>query len=107
MINITERAADKIKEISEADDLGHTTIRLRVIGGGCAGFSYDLYYDENPTELDEVFTAHGATVIVDPLSFQYVDGITIDYVVKDLAEGFRFENPNIQSTCGCGNSFSA
>lgn len=107
MINITEKAADKIKEISDADDLGHTTIRLRVVGGGCAGFSYDLYYDDNPTELDEVFNAYGATVIVDPLSYQYVDGITIDYVSKDWSEGFHFENPNIKSTCGCGNSFSA
>jgi iron-sulfur cluster insertion protein len=107
MITITESAANKIKEISEAEELGHTFIRLRVIGGGCAGFSYDLYFDNTPTELDEQFSAHGATVIIDPLSYQYLDGITVDYLVKGLAEGFHFENPNVSSTCGCGNSFSA
>lgn len=107
MINVTERAAEKIKEIAEADDLGHNSIRIRVIGGGCAGFSYDLYYDNNVSELDEIFNAHGVSIIVDPLSFQYIDGITIDYIVKPFAEGFHFENPNIKSTCGCGNSFSA
>lgn len=106
MINITEKAADKIKEISEGDDIGHNCIRLRIIGGGCAGLSYDLYYDDAPTELDEQFSDHGVTVIVDPLSFQYLDGITIDYVVKGLGEGFHFKNPNVTATCGCGNSFS-
>lgn len=107
MINITEQAAEKIIEISEGDDLGHYSIRVRVIGGGCAGFSYDLYYDDNPTEMDEVVTQHNVTVIVDPLSFQYLDGITIDYMVKDFAQGFKFINPNVTATCGCGNSFSA
>jgi iron-sulfur cluster insertion protein len=107
MITITEKAAEKIKDIAEGDGIEYNTIRLRVIGGGCAGFSYDLYYDDNVNELDEVFGAHGVKIIVDPLSLQYVDGINIDYVVKGLAEGFHFENPNVSSTCGCGNSFSA
>lgn len=106
MINITEQAAAKIIEIAEEDELQHS-IRVKVIGGGCAGFSYDLYYDDKPTELDEVFIEHDVTVIIDPLSFQYLDGITLDYVVKDFAHGFKFINPNVTATCGCGNSFSA
>jgi iron-sulfur cluster insertion protein len=106
MINITEQAAAKIIEISEEDDLA-PSIRVRVIGGGCAGFSYDLYFDDKPTEMDEVTTQHSVTVIIDPLSFQYLDGITIDYMIKDFAQGFKFINPNVTATCGCGSSFSA
>jgi iron-sulfur cluster insertion protein len=106
MIHITDKAAEKIKEISEAEGIGHCRIRLRVIGGGCAGFSYDLYYEEASTDLDEVEEVKGITVIVDPLSYQYLDGIEVDYATKSMSEGFTFNNPNVSGSCGCGSSFS-
>lgn len=106
MILITDKAAEKIKEISEAEGIGHCRIRLRVIGGGCAGFIYDLYYEEASTDMDEVEDVKGVTVIIDPLSYQYLDGIEVDYATKSMSEGFTFNNPNVSGSCGCGSSFS-
>lgn len=106
MILITDKAAEKIKEISEAEGIGHCRIRLRVIGGGCAGFAYDLYYEEVSTDMDEVEDVKGVTVIIDPLSYQYLDGVEIDYATKSMSEGFTFNNPNVSGSCGCGSSFS-
>lgn len=107
MISVTDKAVLKIKEISEAEGIGHFRVRLRVIGGGCAGFSYDLYYEEMPTDLDEIVDVNGVTIVVDPLSFQYLDGVEVDYAEKSMSEGFTFNNPNVGATCGCGSSFSA
>lgn len=107
MITITEKAAEKVQEIATAESLAGQGLRLRVIGGGCSGFSYDLYFDETPTELDETFEDKGIKLFVDPLSFQYLDGTEIDYVEGLHGSGFKFGNPNVKGTCGCGSSFSA
>jgi iron-sulfur cluster insertion protein len=107
MIAATEKAIVKIKEISDSEGIGHYNIRLKVIGGGCAGFSYDMFYEENVTPMDETSEIDGITIVVDPLSFQYLDGVEIDYVTNHLGAGFKFINPNVKSTCGCGSSFSA
>lgn len=107
MITITQKAADKVQEIAAAEDLVGQGLRLRVIGGGCAGFAYDLYFEDKPTELDEQFEDKGVKLYIDPLSFQYLDGTEIDYVESLHASGFKFGNPNVRSTCGCGSSFSA
>lgn len=106
MITITEKAADKVKEIADAEALHGQGLRLRVIGGGCAGFSYDLYFEDKPTDLDESFEDKGVLLYVDPLSFQYLEGTQIDYVESLHGAGFKFENPNIKGSCGCGSSFS-
>ncbi|HHH11043.1 MAG TPA: iron-sulfur cluster insertion protein ErpA [Sorangium sp.] len=106
MITITEQAAKKVREISDEEGLQGQGLRLRVIGGGCAGFNYDLYFEEEPTSMDESFEHNGVTMYVDPLSFQYLDGTEIDYVEGLHASGFKFSNPNVSSTCGCGQSFS-
>src|SRR4029453_6500347 len=82
-------------------------LRLRVIGGGCAGFQYDLYFEDSPTDLDETFESHGIRVYIDPLSYQYLDGTEIDYVEGVHGSGFKFGNPNVTGTCGCGSSFQA
>jgi iron-sulfur cluster insertion protein len=105
MIAITQTAAEKVKEISEAEGLDGQALRLRVIGGGCAGFQYDLYFEEHTTEFDEQFESNGIKLCVDPLSFQYLDGTEIDYVEGAHGSGFKFGNPNVTSTCGCGSSF--
>lgn len=106
MITITEKAVAKIKEISEAEDIGHTTVRIKVLGGGCSGFTYDMGYEDTATELDEVIEQDGVKVIVDPVSFQYVANITIDYT-GGLVGGFSFKNPDSKGSCGCGKSFDA
>jgi iron-sulfur cluster insertion protein len=106
MISITQKAADKVLEISAEEGLEGQGLRLRVIGGGCAGFNYDLYFEDKPTSMDEEFEARGVKMYVDPLSFQYLDGTEIDYVEGLTGSGFKFSNPNVTSTCGCGQSFS-
>jgi iron-sulfur cluster insertion protein len=107
MISITTLAADKVKEISQSEGLNGQGLRLRVIGGGCAGFQYDLYFEDKPTEFDERFDSNGVALFIDPLSYQYLDGTEIDYVESTHGSGFKFGNPNVTSTCGCGSSFKA
>ncbi len=107
MITITEKAAAKVHEIAKEEDLGGQGLRLRVVGGGCAGFSYDLYFEDKPTDMDEEFESLGVKLFIDPLSYQYLDGTEIDYVESLQGAGFKFGNPNVKSTCGCGSSFSA
>ena len=106
MISITKLAAEKVKEIATAEGLLGQGLRLRVIGGGCAGFQYDLYFEENPADMDEQFESNGVPLFVDPLSYQYLDGTEIDYVEGAHGSGFKFGNPNVTSTCGCGSSFN-
>lgn len=106
-ISITDRAAEKVQEIAQAEALVGQGLRLRVIGGGCAGFSYDLYFEDKPTDMDEQFEEKGVKLYIDPLSFQYLDGTEIDYVEGLHGAGFKFGNPNVKATCGCGSSFSA
>jgi iron-sulfur cluster insertion protein len=107
MIAMTEVAASKVKEISEQEGLAGQGLRLRVVGGGCSGFSYDLYFEEAPAANDKIFELHGVKLYVDPFSYQYLDGTEVDYVEGLQGSGFKFMNPNVKSTCGCGSSFSA
>lgn len=106
MITITERAATKVKDIANEESLHGQGLRLRVMGGGCAGFNYDLYFEDAPTSMDEEFENRGVKMYVDPLSYQYLDGTELDYVEGLYGSGFKFTNPNVTSTCGCGSSFS-
>jgi iron-sulfur cluster assembly accessory protein len=109
LVSLTALAAEKVREILEAereagnveDDMG---LRLRVVGGGCSGFSYDLYFD-NQTELDRTWAIQGVEVLVDEMSLMYLLGTEIDYVEGLAGAGFKFNNPNVKSTCGCGSSF--
>ena len=107
MISLTDKAAEKVKEIREAEDLGDQGLRVRVIGGGCSGFSYDLYFEDETTDRDERFESHGIPIYVDYMSYQYLEDTEIDYVEGLYGAGFKFLNPQAKSTCGCGSSFSA
>jgi iron-sulfur cluster insertion protein len=107
MISITPFAAEKVREIASQEGLMGQGLRLRVVGGGCAGFQYDLYFEDKPTDMDESFESNGVAMFIDPLSYQYLDGTEIDYVEGAYGSGFKFGNPNVTSTCGCGSSFSA
>ena len=106
MLRITPVAATKVNEIRDAEAIEpHLALRLRVVGGGCAGFSYDLYFDE-PAEVDRQFEVQGVKCIVDEMSLMYLVGTEVDYVEGLQGAGFKFQNPNVKSTCGCGSSFS-
>jgi iron-sulfur cluster insertion protein len=106
LVQITTLAASKVNEIRQAEGIeGGQFLRLRVVGGGCAGFSYDLYFDEQ-TEVDRQFDVNGVSVVVDEMSLMYLIGTEVDYVEGLQGAGFKFNNPNVKSTCGCGSSFS-
>ena len=107
MLNLTTRAADKVKEIRDTEGLVGQGLRVRVIGGGCAGFSYDLFFEDETSDLDQTFESHGIPIYVDMMSAQYLEGTEIDYVEGLQGAGFKFVNPQAKQTCGCGSSFSA
>ncbi len=112
-IFLTEVAAKEIKSIidDQAKDggLDPSKVRLRVgvKGGGCSGFSYILDLTEADDNAFERFDQHGVTVVCDPKSHLYLDGVTIDFRDEVMGRGFVFNNPNATSSCGCGSSFSA
>ncbi len=106
MLGLTELAAAKVKEIQSAEAIDpNFGLRLRVVGGGCSGFAYDLYFDAK-ADGDRLFDSHGVQLFVDQMSLQYLAGTTVDYVEGLQGAGFKFGNPNVKSTCGCGSSFS-
>ncbi len=103
---LTELASVKVREIREEEKIeAHYGLRVKVIGGGCAGFQYDLFFDEIG-EGDNTFESQGVKLVVDQMSFMYLMGTTIDYVEGLSSAGFKFENPNTTGSCGCGSSFS-
>ena len=108
-ITLTETAAKEISTIIEKQELSLEKVRLRVgvKGGGCSGFSYILDLTENQKDSDESFDQHGVKIICDPKSYLYLNGTTIDFKDEIMGRGFVFQNPNANSTCGCGSSFSA
>jgi iron-sulfur cluster assembly accessory protein len=107
MITVTSQAAVKIKDIKVAqaapEDVG---LRVRVVGGGCSGFQYQLVFD-SAKPGDQVFESDGVRVVVDPKSFLYLNGTEIDYVDGLNGAGFTMKNPNAKGGCGCGSSFNA
>ena len=106
MITMTEKAATKVREIATDEGLTGQGLRLQVKGGGCSGFQYDLYFDEKPTDMDEVVESQGVQLFIDPLSMQYLENTEIDYVEGLHGAGFKFNNPQVKGSCGCGSSFS-
>lgn len=107
-IELTEAAAKKFLEIAEENGKAGAHLRLSVVGGGCSGFSYSMNFDTNPPEEnDKVFEFFGVKVYVDQASFMYLKGTKVDWVEALDGAGFKFENPNVKTTCGCGSSFSA
>ena len=104
-ITLTETAAGHVKKFSEHH--GHApSLRLRVKTTGCSGYMYEVELCEETHEHDKVFESHGVRLIVDDQSYPFVAGTEIDFAREGLNEGFRFENPNVQATCGCGESFT-
>ena len=106
MLNLTESASSKIKEILKSETSVKPKLRIFVEGGGCSGFQYGFVIEEEDTGDDFNININDIEVLIDPVSAQYIDGITVDF--KDDLEGARFvmSNPNAKTTCGCGSSFS-
>jgi iron-sulfur cluster insertion protein len=103
---LTEVAADKVREIRSDERIeAHYALRVKVMGGGCSGFQYDLFFDEL-LEGDYVFENQGIKLLCDQMSFMYLMGTQIDYVEGLQGAGFKFTNPNTTGSCGCGSSFS-
>ena len=107
MINLTSVASSKVKEIMNMQNPVPVALRVAVVGGGCSGFQYHMAFENNTTEADQIFDFDGLKVFVDATSLMYLQGCNIDYVESLEGAGFKFENPNVKSTCGCGSSFSA
>jgi iron-sulfur cluster assembly accessory protein len=106
LITLTERAASKIKELCAEEPAGDAEVlRIAVQGGGCSGFEYALGFDRGAQEGDHEFELHGVTVVVDPFSAPYLQGATIDFLNGLQESGFKIDNPNVSSACGCGHSF--
>ena len=107
MISLTEKAADKVKEILGNENKEDHALRLGVKGGGCSGFSYTLNIDKIFADSDQLFEDKGIKIVVDAKSFIYLSGTEIDYVENLSGSGFAFSNPNATRSCGCGSSFQA
>ena len=107
MIQLTERAVTKVQEILEGQEPKPAGLRISVVGGGCSGFSYSMAFENAPGLLDKTYNYSNLRVFVDQASLLYLDGAEVDYVETLEGSGFKFNNPNVKSTCGCGSSLSA
>ena len=105
-ISLTPNAIAKVKGIMAQQNPVPAGLRVGVVGGGCSGFSYSLQFDTNAGMMDKVFDMDGLKVFVDATSIMYLNGCRVDYVETLEGAGFKFENPNVKSTCGCGSSFN-
>ncbi|HEX9778216.1 MAG TPA: iron-sulfur cluster insertion protein ErpA, partial [Geopsychrobacteraceae bacterium] len=104
-INLTQAAAEAVRDLLAKRNLEDYALRVFVQGGGCSGFQYGMALDNNFREEDAVFENRGIKVIIDEVSINYLNGATIDYVDELMGSGFKIENPNAVSACGCGSSF--
>ncbi len=108
LLLVTEAAAARVKHLLDQDGkLQSHALRVKVIGGGCSGLQYQLSFDERIGENDTVTEAGGVRVVVDEKSALYLAGTTLDFIDTLQETGFKINNPNAKSTCGCGQSFGA
>src|SRR5215471_666557 len=105
-ITLTANAIGKVKEIMGQQNPVPSGLRIGVVGGGCSGFSYSMSFENAPGVMDKVYNFNDLKVYVDATSAMYLNGCVVDYVETLEAAGFKFENPNVKSTCGCGSSFN-
>jgi iron-sulfur cluster assembly accessory protein len=106
MVQLTEKAVGKVREILDSQEPKPAGLRIAVVGGGCSGFSYSMAFENQPNMLDKTYSFGGLKVFVDQASLLYLDGAEVDYVETLEGSGFKFSNPQVKSTCGCGSSFS-
>lgn len=106
MITLTENAAKAIKRFMRAADPPVVGLRILIQGGGCAGFQYGLRMEREKQDDDTELNIDGITVLIDPMTSTMVEGLTVDFIDSLTHTGFKFDNPNATSRCGCGQSFS-
>ncbi|HIH41487.1 TPA: iron-sulfur cluster insertion protein ErpA [Candidatus Woesearchaeota archaeon] len=104
VVTITEKAAGKIMELAKQDNKEKHGLKLYVFPGGCSGFQYGMDFEENPEKTDLVMEQHGVKIFVDKDSVEFLKGVKIDFVDSLHGSGFKIDNPNATSTCGCGKS---
>jgi iron-sulfur cluster assembly protein len=106
LVTLTEGAAEKVRALMDAEPAGEAEVlRVAIQGGGCSGFEYALGFDRGAQAGDHELSFHGVTVVVDPFSAPYLQGSTIDFLQGLQESGFKIDNPNAVSACGCGSSF--
>ena len=106
LLDLTPLAAEKVKELMASEpDAESLVLRVAIQGGGCSGFQYGLGFDSGVAEGDQELVLEGVRVVVDPFSAPYLQGATIDYLNGLQESGFKIDNPNAVSSCGCGHSF--
>jgi len=106
VITLTESAASKVKDLIAAEGEEGLALRVAVRPGGCSGFSYEMFFDTDVAEDDNLLDQAGVKVVVDASSAELLEGATLDYKDGLQGAGFAIENPNAQRSCGCGKSFS-
>jgi len=102
----TDSAAKKVRKLIDEEGKKDLKLRVYITGGGCSGFQYGFDFDESINEGDTIVTNDGVTLLVDPMSYQYLVGAEVDYVENLQGAQFVIRNPNATTTCGCGSSFS-
>jgi iron-sulfur cluster assembly protein len=108
MIQLTDNAVSKINEIIAQQEPKPQGLRISVVGGGCSGFQYSMAFENNQLPLDKVYKFDGdLKVFIDQASMLYLSNVKVDYIETLEGAGFKFDNPNVTSTCGCGSSFNA
>jgi iron-sulfur cluster assembly accessory protein len=105
-ITLTSTAVAKVKEIMGQQNPVPAGLRVSVVGGGCSGFQYSMAFENSAGMMDKTYDMDGLKVYVDATSLMYLNGCVVDYVETMEGAGFKFENPNVKSTCGCGSSFN-
>ncbi len=105
VVTITNTAAGVIRKLLQERDIPNYVLRVFVAGGGCSGMQYGMRFEEAPQEFDNIVEVDGVRLVIDPTSMMYMQGAVIDYVDSLMGGGFRIDNPNAVSTCGCGHSF--
>jgi iron-sulfur cluster assembly accessory protein len=105
ILSVTPAAVDVIRNLLVQREIPNHSLRVFVSGGGCSGMQYGMAFEESPRDFDKVIAMDGVSLVIDPTSLMYLQGATIDYVDSLMGGGFRIDNPNAVSTCGCGHSF--
>ena len=107
MFTVTEKAAKEIEKLLSEENIPNAVLRVRVVPGGCSGFSYEMGFDDETEDSDQLFENGGVKVAIDELSFTYLQGAVLDYQDGLNGTGFSINNPNAKGSCGCGQSFNA
>jgi iron-sulfur cluster assembly accessory protein len=105
-VTMSGNAIAKVKEIMAQQNPVPSGLRIGVVGGGCSGFQYSMNFENGAGAMDKVFDYDGLKLFVDATSLMYLSGVNVDYIETLEGAGFKFDNPNVKSTCGCGSSFN-